>query len=224
MLPFLDTAPGIDTAIVITWGTLALLGIIGFIGGLFMTISLMLLKRTYGIMVKVIREVGVTYKEVYNKKIKATNTTFRFRNRMYQVDLSRTAWMDWSNRPVVIYELDTVSPIIIDNTNSKLQQALKKMKAIQPMRIIRSKNASRPSEPFDLLFGRKAMEAILRATRGKTSPTGLIGIAIVCIILGLLAGYLLGNYLPLPLPGGHVATQFTNSTTSTFSHTTVTLP
>ena len=204
--------PTVDTSgaiLVLTWGELAIIGIVAFVVGTVATVVVMLAKRAYGIMVLILREVGYSYKVVYSHKYNGTQKDFRKFNRTYHIDLSRTAWLDWANRPVLVYELETLSPVEVKNTSKRLKVVL------QSMKIEFSKKGMRPSDPFDLLFGRKLMEMLFLAIRRKTKiSTGVYIAFVVIIILASVMSYLLGNIFPV------IQVAHTGGNGTTITHTT----
>ena len=194
-----------SVAITITWGMLAILGVVGFCAGLIGTVAIMLLRRTYGIIALVLRPVGYSYKVTYQHKFDGSTKEFRRKNHMYQIDLTRTAYLDWANRPVLIYEDETITPVLVKNTTKKLA------KVIEAMKIEMTKKGLRPSDPFDLLFGRKLIEALFAAMRrkGKTNTATLALFIVLIVVVGIMA-YFAGNMFPvIHLAPSHVSNMTT---------------
>lgn len=192
-LPNPVAIPSSQIVFTVTWGILAILLIVGFVVGFVISIAVVLAKRRYGIWTYILREIGYTYKIVGVKMRRPTDKDFRFRNRGFQIDLSKTAWLDLYGRPVLFYTLENVAPIEIKNTTEKLA------KVVEAMEIKMAKRGSDPSDPFDMLFGRKVIEALARAMRRGKPQTGmLIGLLLLGLVLGLSLGYILGNFAPLP--------------------------
>lgn len=230
------TIPCAQTGVItITLGQLAILGIVGFIVGIFITGALTFYRWRYGIIVIVFREVGITMRQVYQKMLKPDSTSFEVklgtpRKKIeYIIDLTRTVWLDNHNRPVLVYEQDTITPLQEERLTAKLKAAIEEKR--KGMKIKLRKDLKRPAEPFAITFSRRGMELIIRAITGKESTSKqAIGLAVVFAIMTATIGYFLGSAFPLSSIHAaiHTATNSTSITstvhTSTSTSTTCTAP
>lgn len=206
--------PNSNAVITITYGTLAILAVVGFVVGFVVSIVTILWRRTYGIMVMVLQPIGLTYKRLYYKKLKATAKDFRFNNRTYSIDLTKTSWSDGDNRPVLVFLESEVMPLTVPATNKRLQEKLRKL---SPMRLEMKRRGGNPSDAFDLLFSQKIFEAFAAAARRvqKTSRASLAFMVVITILVGIMS-YMAGSAFPAFQVAHHVVTNSTTTSTSNF--------
>ena len=205
-------------SITISYSTLAILGIVGFVVGFVLSIVVILIRRTYGNMVMVLKPVGLTYKRVYYHKYKDTIREFVWGGFTHAIDTTKASWTDGDNRPVMVYLYDEVMPLTSERTNKRLQSAIRKLKPIQ----LEMKRSGKDADAFDKLFTQKVFEAFAAAARrvkAKTS-TSTIVLTVMIVILVAVVVYFIGSAFPA-FQVAHQAT--TNSTTIAHTTTTSTL-
>lgn len=209
-------------AITITLGELAILGILGFIIGFVSTIGAVLYRHRYGIWTIVVRRVGVTYREVYRHLQKADVTEFKRKlggkELTFMVMLERTIWMDSYNRPVLLYEQGTITPLQENQMTAQLRRAV----TVQAKQLHLHADNKRPAEPFSIFFGRKGAELVIRAVTGQVKTNvGGIALAVLFGIMALVIGYFLGSAFPYTNYVQQATTTATHTSTSSTSSSVV---
>ena len=210
------TPPASGAGIFLSYGDIAIFGTVGFVIGFVLSVVIILIRRSYGIMTLVLAPLGLTYKVMDYRKRKSNVKEFRFNEQTHSIDLNETAWTDINNRPVLVYLDKVVPPVNVENTNKRLKKALK---ALQPIKIEARARSNASSDAFDLLFAQKVFETFATAARRvqKTQKSTLAFMAVIAVMLAVL-GYFVGS----AFPAFHVAAvslviTYSTATTSTSS-------